>query len=49
MLVSDGMQMPSKSRNTAAVPELMGLTATVVSVDNTSHNYLCGGCDQTFS
>jgi hypothetical protein len=23
----------------------MGLTATVVSVDNTSHNYLCG-CDR---
>jgi predicted SprT family Zn-dependent metalloprotease len=28
----------------AAVPELMGLKATVVSINNTTHSYLCGGC-----
>jgi predicted SprT family Zn-dependent metalloprotease len=27
-----------------AVPELMGLKATVVSINNTTHSYLCGGC-----
>jgi hypothetical protein len=42
LVTSDGVQMPSKSR--AAVPELMGLKATVVSINNTTHSYLCGGC-----
>jgi hypothetical protein len=32
--------MPSKSRDIAAVPELMGLKATVVSINNTTHSYL---------
>jgi hypothetical protein len=32
LVTSDGVQMPSKSRDIAAVPELMGLKATVVSM-----------------
>jgi hypothetical protein len=44
LVTSDGVQMPSKSRDIAAVPELMGLKATVVSINNTTHSYLCGGC-----
>jgi hypothetical protein len=43
LVTSDGVQMP-KSRDIAAVPELMGLKATVVSINNTTHSYLCGGC-----
>jgi hypothetical protein len=31
-MLLDGVQMPSKSRDIAAVPELMGLKATVVSI-----------------
>jgi hypothetical protein len=42
LVTSDGVQMPSKSRDIAK-PELMGLKATVVS-NNTTHSYLCGGC-----
>jgi hypothetical protein len=34
--------MPSKSRDIAAVLELMGLKATAI--NNTTHSYLCGGC-----
>jgi hypothetical protein len=37
LVTSDGVQMPSKSRDIAAVPELMGLKATVVSMQ---HNHL---------
>jgi hypothetical protein len=36
LVTSDGVQMPSKSRDIAAVPELMGLKATVVSINNTT-------------
>jgi len=47
MLVTDkGVQMPSPSRDIAAVPELMGLQAIVVAVDCDTHKYLCGGCDR---
>jgi hypothetical protein len=42
LVTSDEVQMPSKSRDIAAVPELMGLKATVVSINNTNHSYLCG-------
>jgi hypothetical protein len=36
LVTSDGVQMPSKSRDIAAVPRLMGLKATVVSINNTT-------------
>jgi hypothetical protein len=44
LVTSEGVQMPSKSRTVPAVPELMGLIATVIAINADSCSYLCGGC-----
>jgi hypothetical protein len=44
LVTSDGMQMPSKSQNSCT--RIDGPNCNSGICDNTSHNYLCGGCDR---